>query len=1123
VAAVADDLLNPDLSEAIGVDDADAALAGELAASIVLDAEDWAKVPLVVDVIWAFAEAFTGVKMYPYQEEFGRRLIESVVINDGATISALFSRQSGKTETVANVVCALMVMLPILAQMPEYEHMLAKFKHGIMVGTFGPVKDQAETLYDRITDRLTSSRADAVFADPEVDDQVETKGKVYRLKRLRSLVRVQTAHPKAHIESKTYHLLIIDECFPAGTPILTSEGRVPIEQIVDGPPKNWLVATQDTDKSVVKWAHVKTAYRTPRRTDFVRVVHEHGSFYCTANHPVVVGLSRVAAKKLTPGTPLSLVSKVVEQPGSTSEIFSSSNLRSYMPSFDACADAGRVGFSEQTVRENEAMGANSRGTSAIKYAGKNKFGKITGAQPRSSGSYASAQSDEERCIQREDAADFEIYRPSTPDTGGERARFDEAAGVAIDTSRKRVGSRACVASWRRKGEGQRSDALQDRYSASKGENSDRGRWGESRHFGTPGTGSSQDNMVTESRVVSVEVLQPGNPYLAGLSDGGDFVYTLEVDSESHTYVASDVLVGNCQNADERVVNKSISPMGASTNATTVMLGTPTTEKGVFYKTIRRNKRDQTKRGEKQNHFEFNWKIAAKYNPNYAAYVKKEMSSLGVDSDEFRMAYNCVTPETRVLTADMRHIPAGDITVGTKLVGFDEERPSKGMHRRFRESVVTSAARIMRPSYRVHLDDGTSVAASAGHKWLVFSAGSRTIWKTTESLLSTDRIFRLSSVWDTERSYESGYLAAAFEGEGSVAYGSAGQPVASFAQKENVMIEQVRKHLSDLGFQWRDYLNSQDVNQLFIAGGRAAIMRFLGQVRPQRLLNKLDVNRLGSIGRHDRDANFVHPRVERVEFLGEQEVIALETTTHTFVAEGLATHNCEWILERGMFVTTTAMDELGDRKMGRQKSFHGSCLAGIDPARKIDSTVVTVVWVDWDLPNENGLCHHRILDWLEMPGEDWETQYFRAREFLLNYNLVAVGIDGGGMGDAFADRMRHLLPESIAVEAISSSPSAQSVRWRYLTQLLTGTHPDYGRTFSYPASYEARRTKTYQRFYAQMTDVVKKYVGNNLMVEAPDEVGAHDDFVDSLALACIVGQEMIVPEVQVSSQLFYGSR
>jgi hypothetical protein len=61
---------------------------------------------------------------------------------------------------------------------------------------------------------------------------------------------------------------------------------------------------------------------------------------------------------------------------------------------------------------------------------------------------------------------------------------------------------------------------------------------------------------------------------------------------------------------------------------------------------------------------------------------------------------------------------------------------------------------------------------------------------------------------------------------------------------------------------------------------------------------------------------------------------------------------------------------------------------------------------------------------------------------------------------------------------------------------------------------------WKRFYQQMTDAEVQYKGPNFLVAAPDEAHAHDDFVDSLALACALTQEMVMPTVEVSSSPFF---
>ena len=227
------------------------------------------------------------------------------------------------------------------------------------------------------------------------------------------------------------------------------------------------------------------------------------------------------------------------------------------------------------------------------------------------------------------------------------------------------------------------------------------------------------------------------------------------------------------------------------------------------------------------------------------------------------------------------------------------------------------------------------------------------------------------------------------------------------------------------------------------------------------------------------------------------------------------YNCKWLLERGMFVTSTVMDELGDTSQELVKSWHKTpVVVGIDPARKTDSTVVTVVWVDWDRPDEFGYFDHRVLNWLEMQGDDWEEQYYQIVNFLENYDVLAVGVDANGVGDAVAQRLKLLLPRA-EVMSLTSSPSEQSKRWKHLQALLQR------QMISWPAHAKTRRLRTWKRFYQQMVDAEVQYKGPNFLVAAPDESYAHDDFVDSLSIACSLTQDLVMPEIVASSNPFFG--
>ena len=210
---------------------------------------------------------------------------------------------------------------------------------------------------------------------------------------------------------------------------------------------------------------------------------------------------------------------------------------------------------------------------------------------------------------------------------------------------------------------------------------------------------------------------------------------------------------------------------------------------------------------------------------------------------------------------------------------------------------------------------------------------------------------------------------------------------------------------------------------------------------------------------------------------------------------------KWLLDRGMFITEEQIEELGDKTMQIVPYYTNSPIViGIDVAKTHDSTVCTAVWVDWEHPDEFGLYEHRILSWLELHGENWESQYAQICDFVSRYYVMRIGVDAQGMGDPVAERLSVLLP-NIEVVPMAMNPIDQSERWQHLMQLIQR------KLIGWPAHSRTRRLTTYKRFVQQMSDVEKEYKGKYLMVAAPkNEKNAHDDYIDSLALACFLTKE-----------------
>lgn len=292
----------------------------------------------------------------------------------------------------------------------------------------------------------------------------------------------------------------------------------------------------------------------------------------------------------------------------------------------------------------------------------------------------------------------------------------------------------------------------------------------------------------------------------------------------------------------------------------------------------------------------------------------------------RSSCGCVVPGTRVLTADLRWVPAGDLSVGERLLAFDEYPADPGYGRvggrKYREAIVASTERGPLPCYDLRFSDGTTVRVSADHRWLCYSGQKGAHWVRTDELRAGDlrasHVVKPFTPWKDNMSREAGYLAAAFDGEGHV-HQRPGTPQYSsrvgFTQVQNEMLTEVECFLKALGYRYQHRISSPSPGQDLridgtprldkhdlVIGTRPELMKFLGEIRPVRLLAQFRPDLLGRLN--------MNTRVRLVEkaYAGEQEVVKLGTTAGTYFAEGLASHNCGfwayWSFESEAWVRTS---------------------------------------------------------------------------------------------------------------------------------------------------------------------------------------------------------------------------
>lgn len=245
------------------------------------------------------------------------------------------------------------------------------------------------------------------------------------------------------------------------------------------------------------------------------------------------------------------------------------------------------------------------------------------------------------------------------------------------------------------------------------------------------------------------------------------------------------------------------------------------------------------------------------------------------------------------------------------------------------------------------------------------------------------------------------------------------------------------------------------------------------------------------------------------------------------------YGCMFILERGMFITEKfLMDpsvalEYGlfseiidnvhiDRKVPPKYSI----VAGIDFAKSQDSTVVTIIAVNWIdpvveqfIPDEDNpgcdklfrLYQKHVIGWMELHGDNYESQFRDILAYLRPIRrLSRITVDSTSVGSAIFDRLKAVIgPTGVEVDGIHLGEHNKSNTYKALLSDLIQ------KRVTFPFGKQARKARECRKFVVEMLDAEKESKSNGIMrVQAPNEKDAHDDFCDSLAIATLAASEPV---------------
>jgi phage terminase large subunit-like protein len=257
---------------------------------------------------------------------------------------------------------------------------------------------------------------------------------------------------------------------------------------------------------------------------------------------------------------------------------------------------------------------------------------------------------------------------------------------------------------------------------------------------------------------------------------------------------------------------------------------------------------------------------------------------------------CLTPDTKILRDDLTWVRAGDLKIDDGIVAFDENKMKGNGYRNWKYGKVTSTGLRTLPCVDITLTNGRVITASLEHPFLLQKKRHNSVdWVAAQDIKPGYRLMRVLDTWETREDYDAGYIAAALDGEGHLVYDKNGGIRLGFTQRPNIMWGEMERlyeesgvsaydtgKLIKLGYDGRGvkYGTAKDM----IITRKSEIMKILGSTRPKRLLQKFNVEKMG------RQTAIEWVEVASIGEVREAEVVALATTTKTYVSDGYCSHN-----------------------------------------------------------------------------------------------------------------------------------------------------------------------------------------------------------------------------------------
>lgn len=304
-------------------------------------------------------------------------------------------------------------------------------------------------------------------------------------------------------------------------------------------------------------------------------------------------------------------------------------------------------------------------------------------------------------------------------------------------------------------------------------------------------------------------------------------------------------------------------------------------------------------------------------------IVNELVTASLNQNQFdALTSFCVAPETKILTADFRWIPAHSVATGLQVWGFDEEGDRNQKFRKLRIGVVESVEYKDAPRVAVHTTAG-STTVTRDHRFLAQSVGRKGIkWKMADNLTAEvgrkngrrggmnrgQTLLPYMPVWSNLPFGLSDWFGGFLDGEGyATVVGTIHNRslAVGFTQNPGDVFDKAVLACETFGFKINPCQpRGRRVFQSVVQGGLPEVFRFVGQIPTVRLKKNAQEKWSGVRG------IYALPKatVLEVEEIEDGPVVSIQTNLKTFISDGFLSHNC-YNVGGGNFGKSTMLREL----------------------------------------------------------------------------------------------------------------------------------------------------------------------------------------------------------------------